>query len=256
VCVCVFFQSNILFKNCGHVRVAFQKVEGGLGFIVQLGVALLAHLEKELLAQNFDTLLIWLKQRLKTMTAAELLASSRQLGRRMRHVKDYTTTPVATDGTAADMTSAMGEADQSGLASLGGRAFPGFAVGGGLGGGHGLAGLGDLGGTLLAGLQGDSREAWRRLRRPRWMPDEEVQKCHTVSCTRRFSALSQRKHHCRRFFQYEETHIIYVLSLCIHLYLSSNNFLFISSDYLFFDERSLNIYDIPVAVACSAGLVR
>lgn len=190
------FVYNVSYDNSAIIF-GLIMVEGGLGFIVQLGVALLAYLEQELLSQRFDTLLIWLKQRLKTLTAAELLAASRQLGRRVRHIKDYTTTPIATAGTAADMTAAVGDEEVGGLGSLGGRNFQGF-VAGGLGGGHALGGLGDLGGTLLTGLQGDSREAWRRLRRPRWMPDEEVRQCHSPSCSRRFSALSQRKHHCRR----------------------------------------------------------
>jgi len=49
----------------------------------------------------------------------------------------------------------------------------------------------------VVGGEGDGREALLRLKRPRWMPDEEALRCASVRCRRKFSALSVRKHHCR-----------------------------------------------------------
>ena len=236
--ITTLFVYNVPFDTARALLGLFLAEGSMVGFVVPLGLALLAHLEAELLARQFDTLVVHLKARLKSFTVGELLGAVRHLGRRMRFVRDYTTTPDTSlqQGSTAGGMAEGAMAENSSKNGAGGSGFSGVGfhggIVGGLGGGHssssgsygsyGNSGSSSSSGSgegssvsssshgasggeysvaaqlaHVVGSAADSREAWQRLKRPRWVPDDEAFRCANLRCMRYFNALSVRKHHCR-----------------------------------------------------------
>jgi len=226
--ITTLFVYNVPFDTARALLGLFLTEGSMVGFVVPLGLAILAHLEAELLTRQFDTLVVHLKARLKVFTVGELLGAVRHLGRRMRFVRDYTTTPdtsLQQGSTAGGMAEGAMADGKNGGASGSGFSGVGFHGGivGGLGGGHSSSsgsygsanGEKDSGASAprggsssgedgvaaqlahVVGSAADSREAWQRLKRSRWVPDDEAFRCANFRCMRYFNALSVRKHHCR-----------------------------------------------------------
>jgi hypothetical protein len=204
------FIYNVSFDTASTIFGLFL-LQGGLDHMVTIGLAYLHHLKDELLSLTFEMIPSVLKQRVKSMNSQELINAINELYVFCTGFRDYTKPDILRDTTAMISSSSLQErmtisSTNSAVAAavmspISPTSSNNNNVYNNNGNNSNSSGMGFPTSLMMNPHRGveEMVENWKLiLKRPRWVPDNELLCCR--NCRRKFTTMKTvRRHHCRRF---------------------------------------------------------